>query len=751
MLNSVIPSASQAQSLLTPAPTDQSVGILNHLFGIPNGNWHSLYYQSLGGTGNGSLLFTLLKDFDLVVLAFVTIMVLITMGIGAASTAHEGKTMGSRYHTLWTPIRSAFAMVLLAPIPGVGLSLIQGALLLMIWFSIGGANYLATQATAYMVKQGGSISGLSVAGGTKLAKQILQSEITSQYFVNFETPTGAASKFPLDSNPVWTPGTPETGAYGFWTYTFNSPPSSGLPQGDLGSITIPCLSQGGPMCTARKDAVSQMISTEYAYAQKLVNASQAAAGSSSIALNNKSATAPPPLTDTAITQAAQTYDAAEAAAVPQEVALSNPSLQKSLTTLNQNVQHFGWFSLGTFYWDIAAVNEKVQSRIDKATRWSGYDTPAIVKALGKTDTKGLTAVLSQATATIRATQPVAKSQKANTLLKKVFSSEGAWYAEGPASLLLAGDPIANLQRVGDWIVNGEIPAAITGIAVARVAAGAAKRSPGGLLEDLPLVGSVAGLGTSIVKAITPYVFALVLGLFVVGALWAYYLPSVPFILWTMGLIGWLIFLVEALVGSVIWAAGIALPEGEGIFGPRGDQGVMLFLNVMFRPALMVIGFFASFVLMGVVGNWVGASVSVFMGSMNGAMSWDPITWVATAVIVSIIALTITHKIFGLITWIPENVMRWVGGQGVQLGEQQAEGQARQTFVAAVGGATQKRTSAQASKGNNATKGKGNSDGADAGADAGDGGQKVPKAGGDNNMVSGGGTKMDNETPPDPKE
>ena len=725
MLNPTLPSSSQAQAFLTPQPTDQSVGFLNHLFGIPNGNWHSLYYQSLGGTGNGGVFFTLLKDFDLVVLAFVTIMVLITMGIGAASTAHEGKTMGSRYHTLWTPIRSAFAMVLLAPIPGVGLSLIQGALLLMIWFSIGGANYLATQATAYMVKQGGSISGLSVAGGTKLAKQILQSEITSQYFVNFETPTGAASKFPLDSNPVWTPGTPETGAYGFWTYTFNSPPSSGLPQGDLGSITIPCLSQGGPMCTARKDAVSQMISTEYAYAQKLVNASQAAAGSSSIALNNKPATTPPPLTDTAIVQAGQTYDAAETAAIPQEVAVSNPALQKTLTTLNQNVQHFGWFSLGTFYWDIAAVNEKVQSRIDQSTRWSGYDTSAIVKALGTTDTKGLTAVLSQATATIQATQPPSASQKANSLLNKVFSSDGAWYAEGPADLLLSGDPIANLQRVGDWIVNGEIPAAIAGVTLARVAAGAAKRSPGGLLDDLPLVGSVAGAGTSIVKALTPYVFALVLGLFLVGTLWAYYIPSVPFILWTMAIIGWLIFLVEALVGSVIWAAGIALPEGEGIFGPRGDQGVMLFLNVMFRPALMVIGFFSSFVLIGVVGNWVGASVSVFMGSMNGAMSWNPITWVATAVIISVIAVTITHKIFGLITWVPENVMRWVGGQGVQMGEGQDEKNTREKFVAA--GASIKKGSGQNKKAENDSKGEAEGD-------------STPKTKLQNNVVAGGGEK-----------
>ena len=169
--NTTLPSVSQATSLLTPSSSDQSVSILNDLFGIPNGNWHSIYYQTIGGVGNGSLFFTLLKDFDLVVLAFVVITVFITMAIGVTSTAHEGKAFGNRYHALWTPLRSAFAMVLLAPIPGVGLSLIQGAVLLMIWFSIGGANYLATQATQYMAQNGGQITSVAPGGRTRLGQR----------------------------------------------------------------------------------------------------------------------------------------------------------------------------------------------------------------------------------------------------------------------------------------------------------------------------------------------------------------------------------------------------------------------------------------------------------------------------------------------------------------------------------------------------------------------------------------------------
>lgn len=165
-LTTTLPTFAQSQALLTPPPGDQSVGILNTLFGIPNGGWESVYYQTIGGTGSGSLFFTLLKDLDTVVLAFVVITAVMTGGIAAMSTAHKGKALGQRYHTMWTPIRSALAMILLAPIPGIGLSAIQGIVLAMIGMSIGGADYLANGATAYMVQHGGMLSSANPGGGT---------------------------------------------------------------------------------------------------------------------------------------------------------------------------------------------------------------------------------------------------------------------------------------------------------------------------------------------------------------------------------------------------------------------------------------------------------------------------------------------------------------------------------------------------------------------------------------------------------
>ena len=479
--------------------------------------------------------------------------------------------------------------------------------------------------------------------------------------------------------------------------------TNGVTPGQFGKITIDCASQSSPMCTAQLSAIKQMIASEAPYVQSLVNSSQAAAGSSSTSATNKAATNGPSLTDPTIVNAATAYDAAMSTAEQQIVAQAHPALMAAMNNINTSVTHLGWWSLGMYYWDIAHVNAGIQAKLGKMPRWSGYNQAAINKAMSsKSDRKTFAKIDAAAAAGVQAANSSAGLGTGSSLLTRVFSSEGAWYTKmSPWSLTYGSggksvDPLAALQMAGDLIVTAEIPTVIGAYVTLRSVASAGKNAASD--ADTPLIGAATGAGAGAfngaAKAIGSYVLALVIGIFVVGAIWAYYLPSVPFIIWTMGLLGWLIFLIEALVGAVVWAAGIALPEGEGIFGPRGDQGVMLFLNVMFRPALMVIGFFASFMLIGIVGPIIGGSFGVFMSGMysitgssvtssspmSTVMALNPITWLASSVVLTIIMLITTHKVFGLVTWIPENVFRWVGGQGMQLGEEAAEGQTRTMFA-----------------------------------------------------------------------
>ena len=434
------------------------------------------------------------------------------------------------------------------------------------------------------------------------------------------------------------------------------------------------------MCTAKVAAVQQIASTLLPYVQQVVNSAEAPAGSSTIAAPTGTKPPSPPPTPP-LAQAAAQYDATVMAAAPAEAGLVSPQLTQQMNSLNDQITHEGWASLGSYYWRIGASNDELQKRVDKMPGWSGYDAQAIKQSLGSFDEKRLAGILTAMANGVTSLNPHPPAGAFQEAIDRIFPIRvGAWYADAPASLLLSGDPIANLQRVGDTIMNTE--GGLLSVALVVRGAVAAGSQIG---SGVPFLAGIINAGgnalKSILKGAWPFLVAIFLALTAVAAVWAYYIPAVPFILWTFGVVGWLILVIEALVASVLWAAGIATPEGEGLIGPKGEQGFQLFLNVMIRPSLMVIGFFASYLLLDSVGNWVGAGIAIFFQSENtGITAWNPLTWISSAVLIAVIAVMLSHKIFALITWVPDNVMRWLGHGTTPLGEHEAEGHTRTAFA-----------------------------------------------------------------------
>ncbi len=88
----------------------------------------------------------------------------------------------------------------------------------------------------------------------------------------------------------------------------------------------------------------------------------------------------------------------------------------------------------------------------------------------------------------------------------------------------------------------------------------------------------------------------------IGFLTAYYIPFLPYTIFTFGSIAWLMAVVEAMVAAPIVALGVTHPEGEGPFG-KGEQAIMILMNVFLRPSLMIIGYIAGIIL-SYVSVWV---------------------------------------------------------------------------------------------------------------------------------------------------
>ncbi|MDP3269006.1 MAG: type IVB secretion system protein DotA [Legionella sp.] len=231
------------------------------------------------------------------------------------------------------------------------------------------------------------------------------------------------------------------------------------------------------------------------------------------------------------------------------------------------------------------------------------------------------------------------------------------------------------------------------------------------------------LNIAVVSALIPifgiFIFALIalampllmawIGIMVgVGFTTAYYVPILPYLIFTLGTIAWLISVIEAMVAAPIVALGITHPEGHDAFG-KGEAAIMILMNVFLRPAMMIIGYISAIAL-SYVGVWVlnagfdnaigfiqGGNVRDTSGSSIGGFKFEGFNTTNTlserprgsgsggytewagiyAYFFSILIYTTTYliivqKAFTLISYLPDKVLRWIGGSPESLGQESAQ-------------------------------------------------------------------------------
>ncbi|STX29845.1 DotA [Legionella beliardensis] len=189
----------------------------------------------------------------------------------------------------------------------------------------------------------------------------------------------------------------------------------------------------------------------------------------------------------------------------------------------------------------------------------------------------------------------------------------------------------------------------------------------------------------------------------IGFVTAYYVPFLPYMIFTFGSIGWLMAVIEAMVAAPIVALGVTHPEGEGPFG-KGEQAIMILMNVFLRPTMMIIGYIAAIAL-SYVGVWIintgfanvvsflqsaGSNDNFNLNFSGGVTGGTPVTkfqpnatigytgWAGiyayffSILIYTSMYLTVVQKAFTLIVVLPDKVLRWIGGQPESAGQEAAQ-------------------------------------------------------------------------------
>ncbi|MFY7698567.1 MAG: type IVB secretion system protein DotA [Legionella sp.] len=212
---------------------------------------------------------------------------------------------------------------------------------------------------------------------------------------------------------------------------------------------------------------------------------------------------------------------------------------------------------------------------------------------------------------------------------------------------------------------------------------------------------------AVIALVWPILLAWLGTMFALGFITAYYVPMLPYMIFTFGVIAWLMAVIEAMVAAPIVALGITHPEGHDAFG-KGEQAIMILMNVFLRPSMMIIGFIAA-ISLSYVGIWIlnagfdnavgfiqgssyyGTNAGNYYSRLGGdlgntfntlpksqaAINGDYSGWAGifafffSILIYTTMYVTIVQKSFGLISMLPDKVLRWIGGQPESSGEQSA--------------------------------------------------------------------------------
>lgn len=237
------------------------------------------------------------------------------------------------------------------------------------------------------------------------------------------------------------------------------------------------------------------------------------------------------------------------------------------------------------------------------------------------------------------------------------------------------DLLSNLQNAGhSYLFIGE--AILASCAALRILA-VTLESGGGLglkIATLGLIEVKAKTMQGILTEIAAFLSKIGIVFMIAGFIYAIYLPLLPAMIWTFGLIGWLEKLISLIIIFPIWMLGHVIPDGGNLVNGVGRQGYILSANVLLRPPVMVLSLHFAMAALGGVGFILGHIIAVFLPSSNSGFVTGVAVGLGSFVVLSGFMVVICHSILAWIYKIPDEIPHYIGGGGSNFGESESKSQ-----------------------------------------------------------------------------
>lgn len=675
-----------------------------------------------GDAGSRTVFSSIIGYFNVIILVVGGLMFFYNVTVGVLQSAHEGQVLGQRWSSLWAPIRVLFAVGLLVPVPNYGgynlaqvgvAYVVKGSTNIAseIWrgsvtLILDGDVPIATSEPRFspdlirtLYENAACINLLNyqytaIGSPLRVEYSSASSPVMSRSNLDIYAFTGTDGEFPryASTTQVVGNGNPENrGICGSWmtpevpAYLLRVVDEAGGPESAEAQAIIDRFGQGhrdimvgvetrvralvagsGDAAPVRQDVFDGVLEPE-PFTDELIEISRWA-NSALQALVDE-------LRTNAINTGGQSaYDDLRTRITG---SCTNDGGSGSGTV---NCYGEGWIGAGAYYTTLARVNAEINSLVTAQSTVSGRTFGVLLtqdrfvrdvggtNLFGNRNATGDLLPSEEEAARVLADYMELYATSSYPLAALGFSMSTADIIEANAE---AGDSSSGLidrflssineaiQRVQAWFLTFFDPANTESgdPMVGLISMGSFLISLGGGI----LVASMFGVRIAVVMV--PF-FSVI---FAAGATLSFVLPLMPFFYWILGVTGYFLLVVEAIVAVNLWALAHMRMDGDGISGAAGQKGWLMLLALLMTPVLMVFGFLIGMGIFRVSSDLISAgmfyAVSGISGGANILVALVGI--LAFSIMIVTAYIFILERSFSLISEFPNRVMIWMG-EGINI-------------------------------------------------------------------------------------
>lgn len=221
-------------------------------------------------------------------------------------------------------------------------------------------------------------------------------------------------------------------------------------------------------------------------------------------------------------------------------------------------------------------------------------------------------------------------------------------------------PMSSIQSMGNALL-GLAWTPVLVFAGAKMAAGAGAAMPLGL-------GAIGGGAAGGLDALGPMVYTLTFAAFVAGALHAYVLPMLPFLMWTYAILAVVSLAAELIVAAPAAAFMHIRADGQELINQEQRTIWVMVFNALMRPSLLLCGLVIANLAFSVMANYLNKLYGPAVSAVNGDSLIGIIGFIVLTVLIFYLHYQLVVRCMQLISQIPAAVSDIVGAKDQDRGE-----------------------------------------------------------------------------------